>query len=64
MSINSDGKNFNMGIKRLTGFLLIILILGAGIFDRAAGEVYLTMDEALKLAFPGADRIVKKSASG
>ncbi|MFQ5903765.1 MAG: FMN-binding protein [Candidatus Binatia bacterium] len=48
-----------MAIKKLTVLLLLLGNLAAGV-GIAHGRVYLTPKEALELAFPGADKIIKK----
>ena len=51
-----------MGIKKIPGFLLIAM-LSVVSMDHAHGQVFLTLEDALDLAFPGAERIVKKKVS-
>jgi Na+-translocating ferredoxin:NAD+ oxidoreductase RnfG subunit len=48
-----------MSSKLATVFLLVIMFLAAA-GGKAYGQVYLTLEEALDLAFPHADSIVKK----
>jgi hypothetical protein len=45
--------------KKLTIIVLVLFGIAAGV-GTARGTVYLTLEEALKLAFPGADKIVQK----